>query len=238
MDHQRALVRFGRQRGHREARGGRAHQHQLPHVACGPEPLGRAAGHEGPEGKTGDRQPAFGRELADDMQHVLELAAPFIVNAFAGPHPAEVEAHGRPSAGHEGTRQGLHDLVVHRAAEQRVRMGDHRDAARFARRQIALHLDHARGALEADFFGLGVHGAGVGWAGDAGNVHGTSTGSAGKFSGRRRAAAAAARRPGRSSGATRRSRRCPRRPRRCTRPPRGRPPPRARPRSGRGSRPC
>jgi hypothetical protein len=36
-----------------------------------------------------------------------------------------------------------------------MRMRDHRDAARSAGRLVALHLDDAGGALEADLFGLG-----------------------------------------------------------------------------------
>ena len=54
------------------------------------------------------------------------LTAPFVIDAFAMTHAAEIKAHRHPASLHKGARQGLHHLVVHGAAKKRVRMGNYR----------------------------------------------------------------------------------------------------------------
>jgi hypothetical protein len=54
------------------------------------------AGHEGAEGKAGDRQRRIGRRLLlDGGQHVLQLAAAFVVGALAGAHAAKLKRSAR-----------------------------------------------------------------------------------------------------------------------------------------------
>jgi hypothetical protein len=95
-------------------------------------------------------------------QQVLQFAAPLVVHAAARAHAAEVEAQRRPARLHEGTRERLHHLVVHGAAEQRMRMRDHghatrRDTGGHAVWHIARHFDRARRAGQQQAFGVGVH---------------------------------------------------------------------------------
>ncbi len=128
----------------------------------------------------------------DHRQCIVDLAAPLVPGAFGGADAAEVEAHAAPAELHEGARQRLHHLVVHRAAEAADADGTitatPRGAAGRARRC--------------------AHSIAPG-----GPVDQTGARVCEFISGRRPAAAAAARPPGRSSGASRRSRRC----RRCRR---------------------
>ena len=62
---------------------------------------------------------------------------------------------------HEGPRQGLHHLVVHGAAKQRVGVGNDGNAARGRalgqHGGVAHRLDGAGGAGEGQAFGLGIH---------------------------------------------------------------------------------
>ena len=63
----------------------------------------------------------------DYRQHVFKLAPALVMLTFSAANTAKVEAYSRPATLREGTGQGLHNFVVHAAAEQRVRMCDHRD---------------------------------------------------------------------------------------------------------------
>ena len=63
----------------------------------------------------------------DYRQHVFKLAPASVMLAFSAANAAKVKAYSRPATLGEGAGQGLHDFVVHTAAEKRVRMCDHRD---------------------------------------------------------------------------------------------------------------
>ena len=104
-----------------------ADQHQLPRMQ------GRRSlrGHIGAERKTGQRNRLVA--LPQRMYHrqrIVDLAPPLVPFARRVTDAAEVEARGTPSALREGARKRHHHLVVHRAAELRMRMADQRQAAR------------------------------------------------------------------------------------------------------------
>ena len=84
----------------------------------------------------------------------------------------EVETHRAPAALNKGTRQGLHDLVVHGAAMQRMRVGDNGHAARWypVGRRVGQRLDNARAAEQ----GQGLAGRRI-HAGIAPGTHRPST---------------------------------------------------------------
>ncbi|MPM45950.1 hypothetical protein SDC9_92644 [bioreactor metagenome] len=160
MNDQSALVKFLRNRRHLETTGRRADEHDLLDIAHRGELCHGMAGDEGAKGEPRQRQrPFLGRGLFDHGQQIVQLAHAVVVHAFGGTHAAEVEAHRGPAALHEGARQRLHDLVVHGAAEQRVRMGNHRHAAcgHTGGGLIAQRFDGSDGAGECQAFGLGVH---------------------------------------------------------------------------------
>ncbi len=77
-------------------------------------------------------------------QCIRGLAVAFIEGASGRADTTEVEAHGHVAQREERARQCLRHLVVERAALQRVRMGDERDALRRAFRDIADDLKQAR----------------------------------------------------------------------------------------------
>jgi hypothetical protein len=94
--------------------------------------------------------------MLDHALHVVGLAAPFVMHAFARAHAAEIEAERRRARLDEGARERRDHLVVHRAAEERMRMRDHRNRARrIGHRGGALDL--ARGALDQLAGGGGGH---------------------------------------------------------------------------------
>ena len=68
--------------------------------------------------------------IFENGEEILDLAAALVVRAFARADAAEVRPPGRVAEVDEGARQRLHHLVVERAAVQRMRVRDERDAAR------------------------------------------------------------------------------------------------------------
>ena len=90
-----------------------------------------------------------------DETQILGLAAAFVVHAGARADAAEVEAQRAEAALHERARQRLHDLVVHGAGKQRMRVRDHRDAAQgllllrgSPRRLVAQHFNGTGRAVQ------------------------------------------------------------------------------------------
>ena len=86
------------------------------------------------------------RQCATHGKRIVDLAAAFVPGAFGGADAAEVEAHAGPAEVEAGARDRLHDLVVERAAELRMRVADDRQAARRVRRPVDRALDPARPA--------------------------------------------------------------------------------------------
>ena len=86
---------------------------------------------------------AFRCERFGHGVEILELAAAFVVHALRFRRPAEVRTPGLVAELDEGARQGLHHLVVERAAEERVRVRDERDAAPRCLRLINRAFDAA-----------------------------------------------------------------------------------------------
>jgi hypothetical protein len=88
----------------------------------------------------------------DQVQEVVRLAAPLVVDSFAAAHAPEIGTYRKPSDGGEGPCDGGGDLVFQRAAVQRMRMADIRDAARLSFRPVDRELDAPRGAINREFF--------------------------------------------------------------------------------------
>ena len=82
-------------------------------------------GTEGEAGKEDWKVEASG-EPVERGKNVVDLAAAFIVHAFAEAGSAEVEAQRGKAEVREGFGRVIDDLVVHGAAAERVRMGDER----------------------------------------------------------------------------------------------------------------
>ena len=72
--------------------------------------------------------PRAARACSITRDHVVGLAAALVVHAFGRAHAAEVEAEGRRARFDERALERGDDLVVHRAAEERMRMRDDGDA--------------------------------------------------------------------------------------------------------------
>jgi hypothetical protein len=87
--------------------------------------------------------------LRDHGQRVVDLAAALVPGAFGAADAAEVEAHRGPAQLKQRPRDGLHHLVVHRAAEQRMRVAHHRQADGRRNRCVERALQAAGRAVEA-----------------------------------------------------------------------------------------
>ncbi|MNT52948.1 hypothetical protein D3C72_1900060 [compost metagenome] len=94
--------------------------------------------------------------------HVVRFAHAMVVHAFGRTDAAEVDARHHVTERDKRARQGLRDLVVHRAAVQRMRMGNEGDAARSVCREIEQAFHAARMAGEGKFFRVSVHDAHTG----------------------------------------------------------------------------
>ena len=90
-------------------------------------------------------------------QQIVQFAASLVMAAGTAANAAKVKTHGSPARLHESARQRLHDLVVQRAAKQRVRMGDDGKATRRASRQVDGNVQRAGRACDAGLVGFGVH---------------------------------------------------------------------------------
>src|SRR2546425_547006 len=115
----------------------------------------------GPERVSGDEERLVGIQPGEVIHHRLQivlLAPPAVVFSAAATDAAEIETQGRETGAHDRLGRGVHDLVVHRPAEQRMRMADHsgrrrrRSATRPGRRIGPLQhaLDPAGGAREEE----------------------------------------------------------------------------------------
>jgi hypothetical protein len=93
--------------------------------------------------------------------HVVGLAGTGIVHAFGTADAAEIHPYSRITELVEGARQGLRDLVVHRAAVQRMRMRNQRDASRgwkvVGGGQVERAFELTGSAAYEEFFGLDIH---------------------------------------------------------------------------------
>ena len=121
--------------------------------------------HEGAERETGQGHGQARIQAAHvfiQQLHVVRLAHAMVMHAFGGAHAAEVDARHHVAEGDKRARQGLRDLVIHRAAVQRVRMGNEGDAARGVCREIEQAFHAARMAGEGKFFRISVHDAHTG----------------------------------------------------------------------------
>jgi hypothetical protein len=85
--------------------------------------------------------------------HVVGFASAAVMHAGRRADAAEVEARGHVAEPDEGARERLRDLVVHRAAVQRMWMGDERDAARRAVGRVEQAFHAAGAAFEREFVG-------------------------------------------------------------------------------------
>mmetsp|Transcript_76395 Transcript_76395/g.211337 ORF Transcript_76395/g.211337 Transcript_76395/m.211337 type:complete len:225 (+) Transcript_76395:1576-2250(+) len=141
-----------------EAAGGRAHEHQAAGRLA--DPLGSARRHVAAEREAREQQGLARRaHRVQYGQRIVDLATPFVPGAGGLADAAEVEAHRAPAQLQEGTRQRLHDLVVHGAALGRVGVADQRRAGRrgATRRQVDGHLDLPGRARHEALFSLRVH---------------------------------------------------------------------------------
>src|SRR6185437_5940516 len=82
---------------------------------------------------------------------VRELADAVVEPALAPAYAAEVEAQRGKAAMHEGVVELINDLMVHRAAELRVRMQHNANRGVFLTRRVIAALDATGGAGEDDF---------------------------------------------------------------------------------------
>ena len=102
----------------------------------------RAGGDEAAEGEAGKRHRQLrrdsprdrrqGGQRIDQMQEIVRLAPPFVVGTFAAADAAKIGTYGEPPERSECPGNGRGDLIVERAAVQRMRMPDVGDAPRRA----------------------------------------------------------------------------------------------------------
>jgi hypothetical protein len=84
-------------------------------------------------------------------RRIRQFAEPMIERALAPPHAAEVEAQHRKAPVHEGVVELVDDLVVHRAAELRVRVQDDGDGCILLSRRVIPAFDPTSRAGKDDF---------------------------------------------------------------------------------------
>ncbi len=102
-----------------------------------------AAPNENPPATSG--RPARASRLVQRGAHVVDLPAPRVVTALREPDAAKLEPQGREAGLNQGLDGAVDDLVVHRAAVERVRMREDRtSAARTRRRPSRDPPDHRR----------------------------------------------------------------------------------------------
>jgi hypothetical protein len=110
--------------------------------------LRRPQRNERPEREAGDpgrgTRPALPTPV-DELHCIGGLAAPFVVRTRRGTDATKIEAQRRYAEFLPASRQGVHDLVRHAAAEQRMRMTDDAERRRLAcsRRLFEQRLDGA-----------------------------------------------------------------------------------------------
>jgi hypothetical protein len=140
MDHER----FRRHRCDDEVLRCGADEHEAVGLRVGRQASGGLGSDVGPERESGQHERlAVAPPGRNDGQRVVDLAVAVIPRAGRGTDAAEVEAHAAQAALHEGTRQGLDDLVLHRAAVLGVRVAHDGDAAQDIHRLVDGALDRA-----------------------------------------------------------------------------------------------
>lgn len=157
MNDQGSGVEFRRHGSDFKTAGCRADEHQALDVARCVQAGGGMAGDEGPERKTGQAQRTLTGLGRNHCQKIIEFAAPFVVNAFAGTHTPEIEADSGPAGQHASPGQRLHHLVGQRAAVQGMGMRNDRGATGITLGAVNGQFDLARGAGHGEGFGLGIH---------------------------------------------------------------------------------
>ena len=120
------------------------------------------AGDERAKRKTGQRQFALRRTVCHHREQIIQLATAIVVRANTGAHTSKVEADGAPAALHKRARHGLHHLVIHGPAKQRVRVRNDRYAtgnrARRQRGLIAHSLNLTGRAGDCEPLCVNIHG--------------------------------------------------------------------------------
>ena len=86
-------------------------------------------------------------------QRIVGLTRAVVERALGLADAAEIETHGCVAQSEKRLRERLRDLVVERAALQRMRMGDERNAARRLRRRVDDDLQRAGGAVDDEALG-------------------------------------------------------------------------------------
>ena len=137
-----------------------AHQHQFFNRTACVQTLERMGCDKSTEGKSGQRQRSLpltvGRDVLHHRQKIFQLAPAFVVATATGANAPKIEANRRPAGRDEGPRQRLNHLVVQRAAEKRMRVGNDGNAARLGIGRIQRDFQYPRGALNGGFKGFGV----------------------------------------------------------------------------------
>lgn len=94
----------------------------------------------------------FPRQIIERRPHVLLLATPFVVNSFAQARPSKIESQDRNSKFVQSLRRLKNHFVVHRPAEKRMWMADHRDEGRLrGRRRPKQRFEPPRRTREKKF---------------------------------------------------------------------------------------
>ena len=149
--------------------GDEAVRHADEHEPLRLDPLRDARLHVGAEREAGERDRQRAEPAQGPVHHAHEivgLAVAVVVLARARADAAEVRPHRDVAELGERARERLRDLVVERAAEERMRMGDQRDSARRLfrcafgrehRRMVDGDLDPARRPVDREPFGLPRH---------------------------------------------------------------------------------
>ncbi len=133
-------------------------EHQLLDRATWRQRGYRMACHKRAERKPRKCQRPVGSHLRHYIQQIKHLSTPFVVDALTFTHTPEIKAHGAPATLYKRPPQGLHHLVVHRAAKHRVRVGNDGGTCQIAItglcRRIDEQLQKPDGSLNRQTLGL------------------------------------------------------------------------------------
>lgn len=116
-----------------------------------------AQANVGAKGKTGeqDREVESDRQPVQSGAHVIDLAATFVVRAFAEASAAEIEAKSREAEVGKGLGRVIDHLIVHCASAERMRVSDKRGIERVRMACIEQSFETAGGTAQV-FDGLYV----------------------------------------------------------------------------------
>ncbi len=144
--------RVGRHARDREALNGGSDKNQ----ALGGNRCRDARLHEGSEREACERNRQLaeaGARMRERSERVVGLADAFVERAFRGSDTTKIETRRDVVHRKERLREGLRDLVVERAALQRMRMRDERDAARRPFRHVQHEFERSRRAGDREALG-------------------------------------------------------------------------------------